>query len=113
MSQQFIVVRLNCHYLDYKYMLCMIRKWSLTDKSPLNLTIWQTYHIQLSTTDKNLNLFVLLEKKYIPKSPPSKKQLLKNDMNRVYPQRYNWHKDNNVVKSKYNKEYNKEYKLFI
>lgn len=35
-------------------------------------------------------------------------------MNRVYPQRYNWHKDNNVVvKSKYNKEYNKEYKLFI
>lgn len=30
-------------------------------------------------------------------------------MNRVYPQRYNWHKDNNVVvKSKYNKEYNKE-----
>lgn len=92
----------------------MIRKWSLTDKSPLNLPIWQTYHIQLSTTDKNLNLFVLLEKKYIPKSLPSKKQLLKNDINRVYPQRYNWHKDNNVVvKSKYNKEYNKEYKLFI
>lgn len=30
-------------------------------------------------------------------------------MNRVYPQRYNWHKDNNVVvKSKYNKEYNEE-----
>lgn len=87
----------------------MIRKWSLTDKSPLNLTIWQTYHIQLSTTDKNLNLFVLLEKKNIPKSLPSKKQLLKNDINLVYPQRYNWHKDNNVVvKSKYNKEYNKE-----
>lgn len=64
MSQQFIVVRLNCHYLDYKYMLCMIRKWSLTDKTPLNLTIWQTYHIQLSTTD---NLFVLLEKKIYQK----------------------------------------------
>lgn len=48
-------------------MLRMIRKWSLTDKSPLNLTIWQTYHIQLSTTDKNLNLFVLLEKKIYQK----------------------------------------------
>lgn len=34
-------------------------------------------------------------------------------MNRVYFQRYNWYKDNNVVKFKYNKEYNKEYKLFI
>lgn len=67
MSQQFIVVRLNCHYLDYKYMLRMIRKCSLTDKSPLNLTIWQTYHIQLSTTDKNHNLFVLLEKKIYQK----------------------------------------------
>lgn len=109
MSQQFIVVRLNCHYLEYKYMLCMIRKCSLTDKSPLNLTIWQTYHIQLSTTDKNLNLFVFVGKKNIPKSLPSKKQLLKIDINRAYPQRYNWHKDNNVVvKSKYNKEYNKE-----
>lgn len=72
MSQQFIVVRLNCHYLDYEYMLRMIRKWSLTDKSPLNLTIWQTYHIQLSTTDKNLNLFVLLEKKIYQKVPHQK-----------------------------------------
>lgn len=68
MSQQFIVVRLNCHYLKYKYMLRMIRKCSLTDKSPLNLT----YHIQLSTTDKNLNLFVLLEKKIYQKVPHQK-----------------------------------------
>lgn len=76
MSQQFIAVRLNCHYLIYKYMLCMIRKWSLTDKSPLNLTIWQTYHIQLSTTDKNLNL-CCWKKKYTKKSP-IKKAIIKN-----------------------------------
>lgn len=49
----------------------MIRKWSLTDKSPLNLTIWQTYHIQLSTTDKNLNL-CCWKKKYTKKSPIKK-----------------------------------------
>lgn len=48
MSQQFIVVRLNCHYLEYKYMLCMIRKWSLTDKSPKSFESYNLANISHS-----------------------------------------------------------------